>query len=124
MDNLTDYEDAGEKFTEVITTPEFEPTFKSRSTIQRWKVIADVLVMQWEGVTLVKDSVHEIIIENISANTVSIFFHPVYTLIDEDVQTILIGAGGSAHFYGVGANLTKTALTLALRVGSQDDRRV
>jgi len=125
LDNLSDFEDTGEEVKKTISTPEYSPTFKSNNTFQIWNVMNDVLINRWEGATLVRDTVHEIIINNKSATAVEITFSNNYTLMDSPEISIVLDAGEtSAHLYGVGYEIEPGKFTLALRTGSQDNRKV
>lgn len=128
MDNLNDYEDIGEKIgidgESVYMSDSFSPNFKSRHTIQLWKVISkNPLINKWVGETLAGDSLHEIYIKNTLQEKAVLTFFKDYELSDEyDLHKISIDPNETAHFYCTGAYIGDT-LTLVMRTGSQDTRK-
>jgi len=128
MDNLNDYEDIGEKVgvdgESVYINGSFSPDFKSRHTIQLWKVESDIAnINKWYGETLAGDSLHEIYIKNISGGDADIKFDGNYSLTDEiNFRGFKMKKNETAHFYCTGAYIEGT-LTLVMRTGSQDTRK-
>ncbi|MCK5788262.1 MAG: hypothetical protein KAH32_04660 [Chlamydiia bacterium] len=128
MDNLNDYEDIGEKVgldgESIYLEETFFPDFKSRHTIQLWKVSNETThIYKWIGETLAGDSLHEIYIKNILGTSVNVVFDNNYILEDEvTLNTIILGPYETAHFYCTGMHINKS-LTLEMRTGSQDTRK-
>lgn len=125
MDNLSNYEDTGEKVEKVVIDGENEIDFKSRNTFQTWLVNSDTTIEGWFGVTLRENSIHEISIINNASGPVTVTFSPLFKLVDQEGNKIVIGGGnGTAHFYAVGSILKGSIMTLSMRIGSKDNRKV
>jgi len=127
MDNLNDYEDIGEKIgidgESVYVSNDYSPNFKSRHTIQLWKVLSNATIKKWVGETLAEDSLHEIYMKNMSAEDIRINFDDMYMLSDEEyLGEIKLKANDTAHFYCTGM-FVDGSFILVMRTGSQDTRK-
>ena len=114
----------------VRMSDNFTPDFYSRDTIQIWDISGNnsAAVRRWVGATLKENSLHGITIVNNGIVDKQIVFDSSYYLEDETDYMpdgkafIVLGPGGSAHFYATGIFYKKN-LQLIMRKGSQDDRR-
>lgn len=106
----------------------FTPDFRNRSTMQIWDVSNGSIhvVNKWVGATLTVRTSHEIFIINNSESARDVEFTPSYILADEPDPIpglVVIGAGGSAHFYCT-AIFKNNQLIFIMRIGTQDDRKI
>jgi len=125
LDNLDNYDDVGEHLEKVVVGGEFSPNFKSRNTIQLWKVTGDVNVVRWEGSSLAEETTHEITIVNSSGKNVTITFDGTYDLLDQDDNVVVIGPNnGTAYFFATRYTPESNVITLGMRTGSQDRRNL
>jgi len=124
MNNMSEYEDAGQQVKDSIDQETFSPDFKSRNTFQMWKAFRSSDIQRWIGATLAKDTVHEIYIVNESPDEIRLDFDLNYVLLDVPETSIIIGPTGSAHLYGVAYDTPEGVFALGLKTGSQDNRKL